>query len=253
MKIQVIGLALVLLLLGGCVPPVPRTWTAIPQPESLVTQLRLTGAGRQRIDTEAHVSVTMGGRYLATQQFLLAEKNSRLRADVLTGFGQLIMQVAVDDNWLSAFVNTTVPGKYYQGYATEENLSRFVRIPLQVSDLVSFLLYAPPVISYNSATVSARQDELTLRLDGGEQRQEVVFDPALRATTVRYYRAGTLQLEVTYGNFMAGANFPKSLKIDVPERDVRIKVAMEQPLINPDISVEKFRISAPVGAQLEIL
>ncbi len=253
MKIQIAIFVVCLALLGGCGRPVPKVWTDLPTAESLLERLHFAAESRQSVDTEAHVSVNLEGKYVSTEQFLLAQKPARLRADVLTGFGQLIMQVAIDNDYLSAYLNTTVPGKYYQGPATQENLSRFVRIPLEIKDLVSFLLYAPPLIDYNRANVAAQDDMLVLRLFHDAYRQEIVFDPALRMIESRYYWDKDLQLQVNYANFNTQHNFPKLLKIEVPGRLMHLTVAMVQPSINAEIADDQFRISAPQGALIETL
>ena len=246
-------LLVALIALSGCAREIPKVWTDIPTAESLLAKIRSTEANRHSLDTEAKVSLASNGKYFATHQFILVQRPRRLRTDVLTGFGQLIMQVAVDNGTLSAFLNDTVPGRFYHGAATQENLSRFVHIPLQISDLIAFLLYTPPVIAHNFATVDIREDMLILGLTNGEQRQEIEFDPSLRASMVRYYRSDVLQLQVEYDDFNAPQGFPRRLKITLPEEQVRISVAMEQPLINAAIADDRFSLSAPKGALKEIL
>lgn len=240
-------------LLSGCAQHVPKVWTDVPASGDLLSRLRSLAGQYHSLDTEAKVSLTLQGRFMSTHQFLLVQKPERLRADVLTGFGQLVMQMAVDKETIAAYLNNTVPGKFYTGAATQENLSRFARIPLEVGDLVSFLLYAPPLIWHEVATTTVHEDQLLLVLSNNNQRQEVLFDPSLRVVELRYLRQDVLQLQVNYDDFDTEQNFPRLLKMNLPGQQTRITVNMEQPLLNPVLDDEHFRLSVPTGAIIETL
>ncbi len=244
---------IIILLLSGCVQKVRTVWTDVPSAESLLSHMETLPLERNSLDTEAKVSLTVNGKYYSTQQFILVQKPEQLRSDILTGFGQLIMQVSVNRNELSAFMNDTVPGRFYHGPASPENIARFVRIPLQLKDLISFLLQTPPVIVHNSASVTVQGDMLLMTLNRDSQKQEIVFDSQLRVCTVRYFLTEDVQLQVDYDRFDSGGDFPHRVKINLPEHKLAVTVAMEEPLLNTAVSEDKFSLTAPEGALIESL
>lgn len=244
---------LVLLVLSACAKPLPPVWTEQPQADQLLARLAEQPNRYQALDATARVALTVQGKFLSTQQFLTVERPAGLRADVLTGFGQLILQLATDGNTMAVLLNNTVPGRYLYGPATYENLSRFVRIPLRLSDLVSFLLYSPPVNSFSSAVVRAEENQLVLVLSNGTRKQEVVFDSHLRVTEVRYFKGDTPELNVAYLKFSGADNFPMQIKIVVSEQETTVSVALTEVALNPVIEPSRFQLEKPANTPAEEL
>ncbi len=244
---------LVLLILSACAKPLPPVWTEQPQVDQLLARLAEQSNRCQALDATARVALTVQGKFLSTQQFLTVERPAALRADVLTGFGQLILQLATDGNTMAVLLNNTVPGRYLYGPATYENLSRFVKIPLRLSDLVSFLLYSPPVNSFSSAVVKAEDSQLLLVLRNGIRKQEVVFDSQLRVTEVRYFKGETPELTVSYLKFSVADDFPMQIKIVVPGQETKISVALKEVALNPVIEPRRFQLEKPANIPAEEL
>lgn len=169
-------LLMVLVLFSGCVRGPEREWQTLPTEEMLLARI-VENAGRYHsLDAAASVGLTVRGRYFPTQQFLLLERPDRLRTDVLTGFGQLVLQLASDGQDMAVFLNDKVPGRFFYGPATYVNISRFVRIPLATSDLLALLLYDPPLVSYATRQVDiVNGSRLRLTLFGTGSRQELFF------------------------------------------------------------------------------
>ncbi len=247
-------LALVAILYSGCARPAPKVWTDVPTSEALVRRFDIAAERYRTLDTEAKVSLSSRGKFFSTNQFLLVERPSRLRADVLTGFGQLIMQLATDGESVTAFLNHTVPGTFYSGAATRDNLARFVKIPLEVTDLVAVLLHAPPRISWRTARVEPVDDSsLLLFLSNDQHRQEVRFDSLLRVTSCRYFRGESLVLMVEYDDFSDSQDFPWRLKMTVPAQQTVVSVTLKQPVLNTTIDARQFQLKAPEGVPVEQL
>ena len=244
---------LLLLLLSACTKPLPPVWTEQPQADQLLARLAEQTSRYQAFDATARVGLTVQGKFMSSQQFLTVERPARLRADVLTGFGQLILQLATDGNTMMVLLNNTVPGRYLYGPATYENLSRFVRIPLRLSDLVSFLLYSPPVNSFSSAVVKAEENQLLLVLSNGTRKQEVIFDSQLRVTEVHYFKDETLELTVAYLEFSVVDDFPRQMKIAVPGQETTVSVTLKEVALNPVIEPSRFQLEKPANIPAEEL
>jgi outer membrane lipoprotein-sorting protein len=241
---------LLLLLLGGCARlEVPAT-PAVPAAEVLLERLHVIAAAYDSLDCVAQVSLKHEGHYYPNRQFILLEKPDRIRTDVLTGFGQLMLQLASDGTELSVLLNS--PPRYLIGPASFANLSRFVRIPLQAQDLISLLLYSPPLIAYSATSVATVGDELILTLEGDMQVQEIRFDAGLRPLKVAYRQGGELLLEVDYGRFNEVA-FPQQIIIEVPQEQLRAKLSLSELKLNPAIAATKFSVKKPDNIPLEVL
>lgn len=244
---------LLLLVLNGCAQAPKLVWNEIPTAEQLLLVLE-TAADRYRsLDGAAKVSLTSGEKFFSSHQFMLLQKPNQLRVDVLTGFGQLMLQLTSDGEVLSVFLNTTVPGRFFRGPASYENIFRFVRIPLAAEDLLPLLLYDPPLIAYQSYRVEATQSALTLILSGGDNRQRLQFDSQLRLISCHYYRNGKIYLAVDYQKFSSENGFPRIIEIALPQEQTRVKVRFTEQKLNHSIDSSRFRLQKPANIELEPL
>lgn len=244
-------LLLVLLLLSACARP--EQPMPLPEADTLLLSLTQGQDVFDSLDGEAKVAIEAEGRFFSSQQFILLEKPHRMRTDVLSSFGQLLLQLAVDRDQLQVFNNTKVPGIYYHGAASYENLYRFTRLPLRFREVVRLLLYDPPVLSGAVLQVSPHKDGVQLSLDAAGQKQEVVFDRQFRVVECRYFRQGVLQLQVFYEKFAEQDGFPQKIRLEVPQRETSASVRFSQVQTNIAIAAERFVIEPPANAVLESL
>ncbi len=122
--------AFLVFLLTACAGPRPQL-PSVPAAEVLLRKLEETGQRWQQLDAAAEVGFKRNGKSLSSRQFMLLEKPDRLRVDVLSFFGQPVLQLTVDQGELQVFLGTTTPGQYYRGPASDEVLARFTRLPLR--------------------------------------------------------------------------------------------------------------------------
>lgn len=242
-----------LLVTFGCAPKVSDRWLEIPPAEQLLAQLSSQSGRYRTLDAAASVSLTAKGKYFPSQQFLLLERPNRVRADVLTGFGQLVLQLAIDGEHLAVFLNNSVPGRYYYGPASYENTSRFVRIPLATTDLLALLLYDPPLIAHTESRIDIVGNRLQLELSGTNNSQKLLFDEHLRLVGCRYETDERLALDVAYDKFDKKDIFPQRVKIDIPAEETRVVVAYSELHLNTPIAFSKFNLTQPDNTVFEAL
>ncbi len=242
-----------LILLTGCIRPADPVWTTLPTADQLLTRMASDSGQYLSLDGAAGVSLQSGDKYYSTQQFLLLEKPNRLRADVLTGFGQLVLQMTSDGDVLSVLLNTSVPGRFLRGPASYENIVRFSRVPLKVEDLLKLLLYDPPVTAYQHSSVEMSADALMLVLSGSDQRQELLFDRQLQLIGCRYYSGGKKYLSVDYQKFSEKDQFPYTIEIAMPLEQTRVKMKFSELRVNGGIDIAQFSLEKPVNIPLETL
>lgn len=244
---------LMLLGLTGCIRPAEPVWTELPSAELLLAKLASAAGRYSSLDGAASVSLTSGDNFFSSQQFLLLQKPNRLRADVLTGFGQLVLQMTSDGDNLSVLLNTTVPGRFLSGPASYENVSRFVRIPLATGDLLSLLLYDPPLIDQHHTKVETSAEVLMLSLVGHNVRQELLFDRQLQLIGCRYFKSGQEYLSVDYQKISVENNFPYLITIAMPLEQTQVKVKFSELKLNQTINVARFHLKKPANIPLEPL
>ena len=243
---------LFLLLVSACARP-DRVPLPLPSEGELLQRLSLVSNAYHSLDGEAKIGVTVDGKYVSSQQFLLLEKPNRFRTDVLSTFGQLILQLAVNRDDLNVFLNTTVPGTFYQGIASDENLMRFTRLPVQFEELVRLLLYDLPQISAQKTQAGLHELGAQLELFGDERRQVIVFDRALRPIESRYYQQGVLWLRVVYDKFSDRDGYPQKILIELPEQKTSAAIRFSHIRTNTTIPAERFVIHPPTNALVENL
>lgn len=240
-------------LLSACAPAPTLVWKELPPAERLLQQLESRSGQITSLDGAATVSLTVKGRFFSSQQFLLVETPEKLRADVLTGFGQLILQLASDGEELAVFMNTTLPGRFYRGPASADSLARFTRIPLHPREMVRIILYDPPVIQFDRSEVVAVDTGLELRLDGPDFNQTLLFDGQLRLIGSRYRSNGELFLEALYQKLDSQDNFPHRIRLQMPQQEVKASFKFSELSTNVEIPPERFRLQTPVDIPVEPL
>ena len=241
------------LLLAACARPEKPVLTDFPEVETLLQQLSATTGQISSLDSAASVKLTVKGKRFSSQQFLLLEKPDRMRADVLTGFGKLLLQLTSDGEELSVLVNTSSPGRFYRGPATTENVVRFTRIPLATKDIVRLLLYDPPLIGYQQGEVLAEDGNFLLRLKNQEVQQDLLFNQQLQLIGCRYFSADKLFLDVLYQKIDSELLFPRRIHIDLVAEETEAVLSLSEMLLNVDIPTERFRLKQPEDIPVEIL
>ncbi len=246
-------LIFVVLIFGGCIRNPEPEWLEIPTANQLLAQLGSSADSYNTLDGVASVGLTRAGKFLSSQQFMLLQKPDHLRTDVLTGFGQLILQLTSDGEELSVFLNTTVPGRFFRGTASAENISRFIRVPLAVTDLLSLLMYSPTLISTDTKDVEIVAGLLKLTLHAGDRSQQLFFNQQLQIVSCRYLLGTEIYLTVVYERFSAETAFPQTITIELPQEETRIKVKFSELQLNTLIAQNKFSLRKPDNLKLEYL
>jgi len=242
---------LLLLFLSACARPPEPVWIDVPTANELIDILHSRAGTISRLDVAASVSITAQGKHFSTQQYILAEQPDRVRVDALTGFGQLVMQLASDGDVLSVLLNTTNPPRFYRGRASEENFSRFVRLPLPPQLLVTILLYDPPLFAYQQAQVRSRDDQLELFLVNDTFTQTFFFDGQLKLTGSEYAQRQEIMLAVEYSRFAATDGFPRRIVLNMPQEDVLLAMGINELTLNGEIPAERFFLQAPENIDIE--
>ena len=220
--------------------------------QTLLDRVADLGGAFGSLQGVARVKVELGGKSVSSTQVLLAEKPDRLRAEVLSPFGQPVMLAASD----GADISLLVPGKgkFYRGAASAKNLQRVFRVPLRLIDLVHILLYQVPLGAYDSRNLTVNdKGEYVLTLSGpGARREELVFDAERRLVGADYFVGAEALLRVDYGKFTSGSPaFPKSVSLEMPAQEAKASVVFSDVKTNVAIPAARFQLTPPAGMRVE--
>jgi len=201
----------------------------------------------------AKVKVRSPENSLSGTQVILAEKPDRLRAETLSPFGSPLLLLAADGENLGVLLPSR--NLYYTGAASPANLGRFVRIPLRLSDLVSVLLYQPPMIRpWSEEAFELQEGGWLLIRNGSSRRQELTFNPARQLVATNYYDTDKLLLKITYGKFSAEeGGFPLLFGIELPELTTTASLEFSEPETNGKLPAGIFKLTPPAGVTVVAL
>jgi hypothetical protein len=242
-------------LLAACAPRpaiVPPPALPAVAPGDLLERVKTCGAAIDTVRGLAKVRLTNADRTLSLSQVLLAAYPDRLRTESLSPFGSPLLILASDGRDLDVLLPGE--GRFLHGPASAENLRRFTRLPLLLTDLVGLLLYRPPLFPWQGIHGGSEgADRYRLFLDGPENRRQVfTFDAALRLTGAAYYRGRDLLLEVDYGNFLTPAPiYPRQAELHLPAYGVEATIRFSDVTLNADLPAERFRLQPPPGVKVE--
>ena len=192
-------------------------------------------------------------RSLSGTQVLLAEKPDRLRAETLSPFGSPLLLLTADGEKLSV----SIPSRnvYYTGAATPANLGQFVHIPLRLTDLVSVLLYQPPMIDARKEEAFTLQEGGWLLVRHGTlRRQELVFNPMRQLVEVSYFADNDMIIKIEYAKFSdQGNRFPRQFSLELPERKTTVSLEFSDLETNGKLRSGVFLLPPPPGARVVYL
>jgi outer membrane lipoprotein-sorting protein len=248
-----ITLLLMTTLLTACAPVRPKTVGEQMSQDFVAEFMQEWSENSARVTSVqglAKVKVHSPDNKLNGTQVILAEKPDRLRAETLSPFGSPLLLLAADGDKLGVLLPSR--NLYYTGAASPANLERFVRIPLRLADLVSVLLYQPPIID-------ARSEEGFELVEGGwllirrgsSHRQELTFNGERQLVEASYFDRDKLLMKITYGKFdEAGERFPLFFGIELPEQKTTASLEFSDPETNGKLKAGIFQLTPPAGVTI---
>lgn len=240
-------LLVLLFLVAGCTGPVGPLPPA-PAGAALQEKLRQNGQRWQQLDAIANVGLTQADKFSSTQQFILAERPQRLRVDVLSLFGQLALQLSVDQDHLQILDKTSLPPRAYAGPLDDALLARITRLPLTLSQLIHLLLYDPPFLTNEPVGVEQTADRYLLRLADGQREQIFSFDPQLHLRRGEYLHGGQSLLQIDYDDIGSADGFPRTIRVQMPVEQLRLTLSLSDLRLNQPVPAKRFRLTLPQGA-----
>ena len=144
---------------------------------------------------------------------------------------------------------------YYTGAASPENLEQFAHIPLDVPDLVSLLLYQPPLKeAWKQEAFSLKDGGWLLVRHGTLQRQELVFDQDRHLVEASFFKNNDLLVKAAYAGFIEQDTiYPARLSLAIQAKYATVSLAFPDVETNGRLQPGVFDVTAPAGAKVVYL
>lgn len=243
---------LCVLLLSSCAPVRPNLGAPVSPgfADGLLREWADSSARITSVQGLARVEVKAPMTSINGSQVVIAAKPDRLRAETLNPFGMPMVSLTAADGRLGVLL--TAQNLYYTGAASPENLAQFAHLPLDVQDLVSLLLYQPPLIeAWKEEAFSLKDGGWLLVRHGTMQRQELVFDRDRRLVETAYFEDNNLLIKAAYANFIEqGVLYPALLTLDVPAKYAKVSLDFSDLETNGRLQPGVFDVKAPAGAKV---
>lgn len=141
-------------------------------------------------------------------------------------------------------------GKYYEGPASAQNLSRFLPVVLPPEELVALMLGQAPRIPSDSEelTVDEQKRVYVLVLKKGEVTQTLEIDPKtfrVQSSKVRGVNAYDLQFDDFDDE--KGAIYPRKVILDASAAKTRLELLYKDVEVNPEPDLTLYDLSAPAN------
>lgn len=182
----------------------------------------------------------------------------RLRADVISPFGQPVMSLAINGQRLTVLAFRE--NKAYQGLATRRNLARFLGIAMSPAEVFALITGNPPLLKHDQSEVLATDQkavaQLKLVAPGGALAQGVDFylaDYAVRGAWIKE-ADGPFSLACQYDGLKAtdAGRFP--LRVELSDNHGRTLTLDNDDLsVNSPVSGRLFDLAVPPTMTVEPL
>ncbi len=216
-----------------------RTWA----PEELLKNLsqRLQGFHSLRALATAHYSGPDGrGGF---QEAVVVRRPKQLRLETLSLMGAILI-VTADGDEIQGF--HTREGLFYRGKSSKQNLVRYTRIPLGLSEVTALLMGLPPV------DIPDHWEHQALSISwskSGGGKEMVAFDPSL-GIPIKWERSGSngeQELSAEFSDFIstAAGPFPQKISLDSSTPKMHVDISYQDPEVNGDLPVSLFKQQKP--------
>jgi outer membrane lipoprotein-sorting protein len=256
-KIAALGALWCAAVLGNGCAAVRRPVVPVP-PTTLPSAAELEAALVKRHDTVHGLKALAHIRYRdpegsnSSREAIVVARPDRLRVEVLSLFGSVFV-LAADRGLLTAYARRE--NTVYCGHASPENLWRYVRLSLPVSDLVDLLLGTPPLRQTKEAEVSFDpQTEWIQLVQQWEHGVQLVwFSPtALPLRTEEQTPDRQTLWRATFDKYESqnGVAVATRIALEVPAWQRSLDITLEDIDLNPRLDSAVFAVKTPPGSKV---
>lgn len=226
----------------------------IKSPEEILDHIERRNASLVSLRSLAKLSISYPEGKISGKEIIVAKVPSFLHIQVLDPFGSTVFSMATDGKTLS-FYNSS-QRKFYQGKASKENFSLFSPFPLE--DLIQFTIGRIPLIPYSQKRFVYQQKKkiyiLNLMTENPPRIQNLWIEPTqlrvIRNQIISLDEGTNLDVDLSDFQEIQGYLFAKKIKLEIPERSMKIIIHHQEPELNPSVGFDAFSFSIPKGVEI---
>jgi len=250
---------LLLILLSLTLCCCPRNGVQVPEadrikdPKQLLTAVREKGKELASLRAEGTILARRGGKRIKAHMVLLLRRPATLRFETISFFEQPLSILVSDGMKFSLW--DMDKGRFYQGPATPQNISRVIPIPMDGPEVSGILFGDPPLIPFASSRLGFRDGLYILTLINSQQQQTIKIHPTrLRPTEVQLKVDGKKYYDLVYDDWH-DTNPPvlEKATFTMDSEDIRLTIKIREVERNVDLKDDLFVLTPPEGLPVETL
>jgi hypothetical protein len=240
-----LGAVLALAACQTVLPPAP--WAPLPATDARVVarlaELRAQVEARRSLRANARVSLSGAAGDSFSKELLLAERDAKLRLEVIGVLGQRALVLASDGEAYDLYRAET--GKIESGDVDAGVLWRVARIPLLPSEAVGLLLAAPAIPPEPPSAASGPAGEL--RLSWADRSVTVDANGTLHEARVLAGEGGEELARATFQDWRGAGEsaFPYRIELEFAFQRGGALLEFRDVEVNPALDPRWFRLEAP--------
>jgi len=241
-------------LASGCAAARPAQGpapSALPSAADLEAQLAARHAAVHSLRALARMRYHDTAESGTLRQAIIVARPDRLRVEVFSVLGAVFL-VTTNQGTITAYARQD--NTVYRGVASPENLERYARVGLPVSDLIDIFLAtpAPHAIDHDRVSFDAIIGAVRLVRTLADRQQSVWFSPSSTPVAAEE-RGGDGQLawHATFGGYQDHGGLPiaTEVNIELPRWQRSLELALGDVDVNPPLDNSVFAFQTPPGSK----
>ena len=241
--------------LWACGSRYPRPVSFSEDPQPLLEAIKARGAQVQGLSGALAVEFWDADQRVKVRQLFATQRPLKLRMDTLSPFEQPLATLVCDGERLSLFEMDK--RRYLTGPLTAETFERLSKLRVTPHEMTALLSGQVPLLNSSATTVEwdDRRGLYRLTLKEEDRHQVLSIDPlTLTPVEAIYYKKEELTLKIRLASYSKDEpKIPQRLRIEIPDREIRVDVKIKDFTLNPALPPEAFSLPPPAGVRIEEL
>lgn len=225
----------------------------IEDPKQLMIAVREKGKELTSLRAEGTILMRRGGKRIKAHMILLLRRPATLRFETVSFFEQPLSILVTDGMQFSLW--DMDKGRFYQGDATPQNISRVIPIPMDGPEVSGILFGDPPLIPFAESKLDFKDGLYVLTLSNSQQKQTIKIHPTrLRPTEVLLKTGGKEYYKLVYDDWHdTQPPVIEKATFSMPSENIHLVIKVRDVEKNVDLKDDLFVLTPPEGIPAETL
>jgi len=224
---------------------------SLPSAADLEAQLAARRAAVHSLRALANMRYHDPDQSGSSREAIIVARPDRLRVEVFSMLGSVFL-VTTSEGAITVYARKE--DTVYRGAATAENLERYARVGVPVSDLIDIVLATPPphAAEHDRVSFDTLVGAVRLVRTLADRQQSVWFSPASLPVAVEERGSdGELEWHATFAGYEDHGGVPVAtqLAIELPRWSRSLELALRDVDLNPALDNAVFAFHTPPGSK----